>query len=221
MPEPTAYTGRSNSKVTRPQVVLGSLGIATLGLTTLLWSLDGRPAPKLQNPASAALVAVDTSERGAVVDLSADVDPHQWQAIVIHDSGSRFDSPATIEARHHDANLASLGYHVVIGNGSGMDDGEVFTSERWRFQQPGAHTGGIHAEEYNRNAIGICVVGDGERDRFSPRQVERLIAVVQELQVEHGIPDDRVLLHREVARTASPGRWFPAADFRQRLAGLP
>lgn len=221
MPESTAYSGRKTNRLSRPQIVLGALGCATLGLTSLLWSLDGRPAPKLQSPASAALVAVESSTSAVDIEIDQGVAARPWRGIVIHHSGSRFDTPESIETRHHEANLASIGYHIVIGNGSGMDDGEIFASQRWKLQQPGAHTGGVNAEQYNRNAIGICVVGDGERDQFSARQIERLIAVVAELQARHGISDEAVVLHREVARTASPGRWFPAADFRARLAGMP
>lgn len=212
--------GPERAGMSRPQTVWSVLGIATVGLTTALWLLDGRPAPQIENHSAAALIALEASDPLETLSIAPQADEYAWQGIVIHHSGSRFDSPETIEKRHHEANLASLGYHFVIGNGSGMDDGELFASERWDLQQPGAHTAGINAEHYNRQTIGICLVGDGERSRFTQNQIERLLGLVTQLQDRFDIPAEGVLLHREVAQTASPGRWFPAAEFRERLVGL-
>ncbi len=46
----------------------------------------------------------------------------------------------------------------------------------------GAHTAGEHGDWYNRNAIGICLVGDGDRREFTPAQIARLLQTVHALQ---------------------------------------
>ena len=64
---------------------------------------------------------------------------------MIHQSGSAYGKPSTIEAEHVAQNLRGLGHHFVIGNGSGMDDGEVHVGYRWLDQLPGAHAAGTEA----------------------------------------------------------------------------
>jgi N-acetyl-anhydromuramyl-L-alanine amidase AmpD len=115
--------------------------------------------------------------------------------------------------------LRSLGYHFVVGNGNGMDDGELFVSSRWMQQQAGAHTAGDNADWFNRQAIGICLVGDGDRQRFSPTQLRRTMQLAQLLAQRLGIPSDRVYLHSQIAPTTSPGRFFPEAELRTSLRG--
>ncbi|MEO0513273.1 MAG: peptidoglycan recognition family protein [Planctomycetota bacterium] len=200
--------------ITRTKAVWSALLASTGGLTVLLWALDGRPAPDLSDARPAALRTV--ADPTPTVNISTEA-PREWGGIVIHHSGHRFDTIESIEQRHHAAKLASIGYHFVIGNGSGLNDGEVVATERWTRQQPGAHTSGPEAGWYNRNTIGICLVGDGERERFTPAQIDALTALVAELRNDRGLAADEIVLHREVAHVVSPGRWFPSASFRERL----
>jgi hypothetical protein len=155
----------------------------------------------------------------AIFQTPAQVVKGRWQAIVIHDSGTLVGSPAAMDQRAKDSGLKGLGHHFVVGNGSGMQDGELFVSARWVQQQAGAHTGGPDADWYNRQAIGICLVGDGDRQRFSEGQVRRLCQVVDTLCKRLGIPADRVYLHSQIAPTTSPGKYFPEVTLRLQLQG--
>lgn len=87
--------------------------------------------------------------------------------------------------------LPSIGYHYVIDL-----TGEVWTGR-------GQDEIGAHAQGYNANSLGICLVGGIERDgRYTPKQWASLEKVVQMLCAEHGIaarPPRRVLL--------APGQW--------------
>lgn len=145
----------------------------------------------------------------------------RWQAIVIHHSGSVVGSPETIDAQHKGLRLDGLGYHFVIGNGSGFGDGDIHVGYRWLDQLPGAHVGGEQGAWFNHNAIGICLIGDGRRRPFTDQQARRLVQIVATLAERLDIAPDRIYLHSDLAPTDSPGRLFPEAAFREQLAHIP
>lgn len=185
----------------------------------LLWVLDDGPAPRLDGLALRPLVAAaGPSSIEAVFQTRASLDKSRWKAIVIHASGSPVGSPASISAGQKAMNLSGLGYQFVIGNGRGMDDGELHVGYRWLDQLSGAHAAGPQADWYNDHAIGICLVGNGDRQPFTDAQIRRLVRLVQALARELNIPQDKILLHSDLARTDDPGRFFPAAAFREQLA---
>lgn len=167
----------------------------------------------------AVTLNVDTSSGSAPERL----DRERWQAIVIHHSGSPGGSPESIDRLHRSAGLQGLGYHFVIGNGIDFGDGALFVGPRWTEQQPGAHVAerpngtAPDAAWFNRHAIGICLVGNGERRGFTEAQMRRLSSLVAELQRELGISDREVYLHSDLAAVASPGRFFPVAAFEASL----
>ena len=143
----------------------------------------------------------------------------RWQAIVIHDSASPTGSAATLDERHRRAGLGELGYHFVVGNGGGSGDGQIENSRRWRDQLEGAHSGGPHGQWYNQHALGICLVGDGDRQAPTSAQLEQLVYLVRELQRRLGVPAENVVLSYGSGDTEQSG--FPAAWFRRQLLQSP
>ena len=203
----------------RARIVWSSLLVSMTSVGGLLWVLQGGPTPRLDGVSLPVMVAAaGPSSIEGVFKTRAKVQPQRWQAIVIHHSGSTFGSPAEIEAQHRAMNLEGLGYHFVVGNGSGMGNGEVRVGYRWLDQLPGAHVAGPQGEWFNRNAIGICLVGDGRKRGFEAEQIRRTVELVSTLCERLGIPSDRVYLHSDVAQTDNPGRFFPEAAFREQLA---
>jgi hypothetical protein len=202
----------------RTRIVWGAL-VGTMTLAGgLLWALDDGPAPRLDGLALRPLVAAaGPSSIEAIFQTRAPLDRARWKSIVIHASGSPVGSPASISAGQRALNIAGLGYQFVIGNGRGMDDGELHVGYRWLDQLRGAHAAGSKADWYNDYAIGICLVGDGERRPFTDAQVRRLVQVVSALARELKIPPGNILLHSDVAGTDDPGRYFPAAAFREQV----
>lgn len=183
----------------------------------LLLMLDGRPVPRVDGLNLSPLAATTWGGGGAVDPVMMTrrpLDKQRWQAIVIHHSGSTVGSQETIEAEHQAQNLKGLGHHFIIGNGKGMDDGQVHIGYRWLDQLPGAHAAGPNGDAYNLHAISICLVGDGNRRPFTASQVSRLTALVESLQREFNIPAQRVLLHSDIAQVQDPGRLFPVESFR-------
>lgn len=143
----------------------------------------------------------------------------RWQAIVIHDSGTAGGTQQSLDEQARALGLRGLGQHFVIGNGNGLRDGQVHVGQRWLKQAAGAHAAGKQADWFNRNAVGVCVVGNGERRAFTEAQMERLVQLVDALMRECNIPADRVYLHSQIADTPSPGRFFPEAAVRAQLPG--
>lgn len=203
----------------RSRIVWGSLAATMCSVGGLLWVLEGKPAPRLDGLALMPMVAAGgPATMEAVLQTRAQLSTDRWQAIVVHHSGSAVGTPAQLEAEHKARNLRGLGYHFVIGNGRGIQDGEVYVGYRWLDQLPGAHVAGPDADWYNQHAIGICLIGDGERQSFTDEQGRRLVELVQSLARALDIPESRILLHSDVAPTANPGRFFPSAAFRSQIA---
>lgn len=193
-------------------IVGGGLALMDRGLPTA--SSDGLTLTPLM-----ATSAPDSVE--VVFNTPTPLDKGRWQSIVIHDSGSPVGSAASLDALARANNLRGLGYHFVIGNGNGMDDGQLAVGQRWLDQAAGAHAAGKNADSYNRQSIGICLVGDGNRNTFTPAQVRRLVQLVDALCHEFKIPPNKVLLHRQICTTDDPGILFPEAALREQLSRNP
>lgn len=187
------------------------LGSMTL-VGGLLLALEKRPSPRLDGRSLAPLLA-SSGPTGveAITRTRAPLQGESWRAIVIHHSGSAVGSPATIAAEHEARNAKGLGHHFVIGNGSGMADGELHVGFRWLDQLPGFHAAGPSGDWHNLHSISICLVGDGNRRAFTPAQLRRLVQVVSTLSRDLGIPQEQIYLHSDIAPASDPGRFFPAA----------
>lgn len=208
--------------MSRSQAVWGALVLAMTAVGGSLWLLDGGRPSQIDGRRLSALVASSgPASIDQIFDTRVSMTNSPWQAIVIHHSGSTYGSAESIERDHKAMSLSGLGYHFVIGSGNGAGDGELHVGYRWLDQLPGAHTAGEYGDWYNRNAIGICLVGDGDRREFTPAQIARLVQTVQALQRELGIPAQNVILHSDVAHTTSPGNLFPVAAFREQLIPSP
>jgi hypothetical protein len=167
--------------------------------------------------------AVRVAEQSAAQSPVA-IEPGRWQAIVIHHSASAAGTVDDITRQHAAWGLPSLGYHFVIGNGNGEPDGSLAIGPRWHSQDAGAHVAARAAGAtpdaawFNQNAIGICLVGNGERREFTDAQMKTLVALVKDLQQTCGIPDSAVILHSDLVEVVSPGRFFPRAQLAFELA---
>jgi N-acetyl-anhydromuramyl-L-alanine amidase AmpD len=140
-----------------------------------------------------------------------------WRYVVIHHSGTRSGSEAVFDRYHREHNgWRGVGYDFVIGNGHGSPDGLVEVTFRWEKQQVGAHAG---HDLYNQHGIGICLVGDFEKGRPTPAQMEALVGLVNYLQERCNIPTINVMGHRHLRpkHTRCPGANFPWYDFYARL----
>ncbi len=141
-----------------------------------------------------------------------------WTHIVIHHSGTARGNVRDMDRYHRDHRRMEngLGYHFVIGNGNGMRDGEIAMGPRWPRQQEGGH---LASAAQNRYSIGICLVGNFEETRPTPKQMESLRALVRYLQRRCTIRTANVTTHTRinVRPTRCPGRHFPTDEFIRSL----
>jgi hypothetical protein len=188
--------------------------VVVTGLLTL-----GDHRPGLGFPAAHTSILVDSPARDPIFQTEVPLDRTRWQGIVIHHSGEPGGDPESIRRLHMGYGAKAMGYHFLVGNGNGMGDGVVHVGERWITQEPGWHTVGPYTDYYNQRTIGICLVGNGDRRRFTDRQITQLISLVRRLQRQLNIPPSAVRLHRDVAPdlTGSPGTHFPAAVLDQQV----
>ncbi|MFM9958906.1 MAG: peptidoglycan recognition family protein [Phycisphaerales bacterium] len=207
----------------RPHVVWGALvlGMTLVGGSMMLLEPRSRNGSALELPAAAAIESTaPRAGQASLIGAKVPLNQERWLGIVIHHSGSAMGSADSIARQQQAGGIKTLGYHFVVGNGQGAKDGVIAAGPRWLNQTPGAHAKGPQSEAFNLRTIGVCLVGDGESRDFTDKQVDALVELVGQLQKQFNIPASAVVLHRDVAATVSPGRLFPEATFRARLAAL-
>ncbi len=130
-----------------------------------------------------------------------------WRWIVIHHSATDNGSAAIFDLAHRKRGWDELGYHFVIDNGRGGEDGLVEIGSRWTKQKWGAHCGKTPNNEYNNYGIGICLVGDSSEKLPSAKQLAGLKKLLLVLMDRYKITPARVIGHRDApgASTACPG----------------
>jgi hypothetical protein len=203
----------------RSQTVWMSLVAAMTVVGGMLYFVSQRPTAGADGIAILPLMATSGPDSVEVVfNTRKQIASGQWNSIVIHDSGSPVGSQSSLDQAARAGGLRGIGYHFVIGNGNGMGDGELFVTDRWLNQMRGAHVAGSRGNDLNRQSIGICLVGDGDRQKFSKAQIARLVQLLDTLQRELGVQNERVYLHSDVAAVSSPGKLFPAVEVRRMLA---
>jgi N-acetylmuramoyl-L-alanine amidase len=145
----------------------------------------------------------------------------RWQFIVVHNSGTRQGNAAAFDYyhRHFRRMQNGLAYHFVIGNGTSTGNGEIEVGNRWRRQINGGH---VHSDYLNNIALGICLVGDFNRDQPSRAQLdccEELIRYLRQRCGKVGNHYPIVKPHREMNpprwATDCPGDVFPYSWFRR------
>ncbi len=151
----------------------------------------------------------------------APVKRHRWRFIVVHNSGTRQGNARVFDYYHRHVRRMQngLAYHFVIGNGTSTGDGQIEVGDRWRRQINGGH---VHSDYLNNISLGICLVGDFNRDRPTRAQLEaceELIRYLRQRCGKAGWHDIPVKPHREMNPprwpTDCPGDDFPYSWFRR------
>ncbi len=148
----------------------------------------------------------------------APVIKRRWQFIVVHNSGTRQGNARIFDYYHkHVRRMQNgLAYHFVIGNGTSSGDGEIEIGNRWVRQINGGH---VHSDYLNNIALGICLVGDFNRDQPTRKQLAACEELINYLRKRCG----KTVNGREIAvkphREMNPPRWAtdcPGDDFPYR-----
>jgi hypothetical protein len=138
---------------------------------------------------------------------------NRWKYTVVHNSGTRQGNARIFDYYHRHVRRMpnGLAYHFVIGNGTSSGDGQIEIGNRWVVQLAGGH---VHSDYLNYIAIGICLVGDFNRDLPTRAQYDALDELIRYLRQRVGKIDGRysiVLGHKEInpRPTDCPGNRFP------------
>ena len=225
-------------KLPRRVVVWCAFGLACAASVGLLWIMaPARRADTLRSaryahePSVSGLASTQAVVAPRIVPRDSALARGRWKAIVIHDSGSPAGDVASIERRHLADGLTGLGFHFLIGNGQGLDDGQVAVGYRWELQLPGAHAsagmrttrpmrsvaGSLDADALNRCAVAICLVGNADRRPYTDMQMRELAGLVRSLQAELGIGADAVYFRKELCPGPVPTGCVDAPAFRAQL----
>jgi len=135
----------------------------------------------------------------------APVQRARWKFIIVHNSGTRQGNARAFDYYHRRIRRMKngLAYHFVIGNGTSSGNGQIEIGDRWRRQINGGH---VHSDYMNNIGLGICLVGDFNRDQPTRAQLEACEELIRYLRERCGQSDGRPLIvrpHREV----NPPRW--------------
>ncbi|HEY5742498.1 MAG TPA: N-acetylmuramoyl-L-alanine amidase [Terrimicrobiaceae bacterium] len=143
----------------------------------------------------------------------AKVKKGRWKYIIVHNSGTRQGNARIIETYHRRIRKMQngLAYHFVIGNGNSSGDGEIEIGPRWTKQLNGGH---VASDYLNNIAIGVCLVGDLNRDQPTRAQMAALDELITYLRGRVGKIKGRraiVLPHKKInpRPTDCPGDRFP------------
>lgn len=140
---------------------------------------------------------------------------HRWRYIVVHNSGTQQGNAKAFDYYHRNVRKMpnGLAYHFVIGNGTSSGNGSVEIGPRWRGQINGGH---VHSDYLNSIALGICLVGDYNRDKPTKQQLEALEELIKYLRDRVGKTDHKFAIvkpHRDINPpqwpTDCPGNRFP------------
>ena len=145
----------------------------------------------------------------------APVQRNRWRYIVVHNSGTRQGNARIFDYYHRYVRRMpnGLAYQFVIGNGTSSGNGQIEVGDRWRRQINGGH---VHSDYLNNIALGICLVGDFNRDLPTREQLGALDELIRYLRMRVGKIDGRfaiVKAHRDINPpqwpTDCPGDRFP------------
>jgi hypothetical protein len=144
----------------------------------------------------------------------APVKRRRWQFIVVHNSGTRQGNARVFDYYHRHVRRMQngLAYHFVIGNGTSTGNGQIEVGDRWRRQINGGH---VHSDYLNNISLGICLVGDFNRDQPTRAQLDACEELIRYLRDRCG-KTERGTIPVKPHREMNPPRWptdCPGDDF--------
>jgi LysM repeat protein len=210
----TVYIVRKNDTLTRIAAAYG-LSVAELAKhngiarSGVIYVGQRLRIPSKRKPSDPVLSA---AARNAIA--KAKVRPGRWKYIVLHHSGTENGNIKGMDEYHRTRRHMEngLAYHFVIGNGKGMEDGAVGVGRRWTSQINGGH---LASESLNEIALGICLVGNFDKQGPTRKQLASLEALLRALRDRCDLPASAVKTHQQInpVYTRCPGRHFPGGDF--------
>lgn len=172
------------------------------------WPVNDSPIhPTAQNPSTSPLFGNAVMPRGNWATggpITTRLNPLTgvYRITLHHDGMTPFTSTSpgdaaaridTIRRSHQAQGWGDVGYHFVVDPA-----GRVWEGRSLQYQ-------GAHVKDQNPGNLGICCLGNFERQSPAPAQVDAMRDFVRRVQAAYRIPIGRVHTHRELAATLCPG----------------
>jgi len=157
----------------------------TIGAAVLL-VLENRPLP------AGAFSLASYTRLGSVEEAIETYEPpssDRWQRIEVFYSNTAGGNIAQIASLSGLKESEDLNLHFLVCNGSGGQDGQIQTSEKWRRQWscvPGGRWYG------SSKTIRVCLVADGEKKLPSEFQIKRTGMLLETLCRKFNVPAEQV-----------------------------
>ncbi len=146
---------------------------------------------------------------------------NDWEAIRRYHMSYRIDGTSVTveeferrllakEGKRFERPWSDIGYHFGIEKVN-----DAFVTQLGRpLNQAGAHTVGM-----NHCAIGICCVGDYDKEPPPEGMVVMLVDLLKELCGQFGIPVENIKRHSDYANKTCPGTEFDLEAVKERIKG--
>ena len=131
---------------------------------------------------------------------------NRYRWIVVHHSAGDSGNYESIREYHRKRHgWTDAGYHLLLSNGnSGVGNGFLEATGRFAHLSYALAT---RSPLHNVWGIHLCIIGNYEKHPVPARLHAPIGHAITLLQDKYGIPDDRVLFHRDVGQTACPGKF--------------
>jgi len=123
----------------------------------------------------------------------------KWETITIHHSASKDVSVDTIRQWHLKRGFVDVGYAWVIRQNGDLEYGRPMNRR------------GAHVKYHNYRNMGICVTGNFEKYPPWKAQYLSLKKLLNFLCFAFHIPKGNIYLHKDLANTVCPGKYFDRA----------
>lgn len=161
---------------------------------------------------------LSTTAAVSLVGLGGIYWKQRWHYIVIHHSAGNYGNIEFLQKVHKQRQakdpIDAIPYHYVIGNGNGMELGKVESDWRQQNNIWGAHVSGNNSDR-NFRGIGICLIGNFEKEQVPEEQYKALLKLTKELITKYNISKDNISGHGKTSGefTKCPGKFFPFNRF--------
>lgn len=120
--------------------------------------------------------------------------------IILHHSGASADQTIEqIHKYHLGKGWLGIGYNVLVDK-----EGKIYWGR-------GMDYIGAHCKGYNEISIGICAIGNMQKDNMPSAQKESIIKLIKEIREYYPSITD-IVGHRDMAATDCPGANYPLSE---------
>ena len=209
--------GGAVRKLSRPQIVWASLLLAMTVMTGLLSLMTGAPNGLTLTPAASAVSGEPGDWLEGVLAPVENIEGPKWDGIVIHHSASIQGSLDSITRQHELQGLAASATTLSSATATAPRTASCSSATAGRSSCPALMSPVRSRSSTTRRRSGSALWATATAARSRPTRSPRSCRSSAACRTSTASADGAVELHRDVASTSSPGRFFPQTSFEQGL----